>query len=70
MVGNTGNWQHGELPVCATSTNWSPDMQIFIWMEKMQQVYKGKGERRKEIIEKAQERTVNKNCKKRDRKKV
>ena len=38
----------GKMVICTYSFhNWFCDMQIFIWMEKMQQVKKGKDDRKK-----------------------
>ena len=45
-MGITSNWQHGFICAC-NFQNWFPDMQMIYWMEKVQQVMKGKEDRRK-----------------------
>ena len=44
-VGITSDWQHGFICACSFH-NWFPHMQMIYWMEKVQQVMKGKADRR------------------------
>ena len=57
VVGITGTWQNGFICTCSFH-NWFPDMQIFLWIQKIQQLNKRKEDRRRNFKDNAQKKKV------------